>query len=108
MCSDRLYTGDEVRWKESVVEAYWNFLITFQFPKHDNPPSLTCPDCNNTELTGFGMNGSEYFVRSLHMKHHMLLARGQVTSVDDWFCDVNWGNCNTLVPKAMLRLAEDQ
>ncbi|VDK62703.1 unnamed protein product [Cylicostephanus goldi] len=109
MCSENnLQKGDKVRWKENVVEAYWKFLLTYWFRWSDERLHAKCPDCNNTNLSDFlDLNGSKYFLRSLHIKHHMSLFRGTITSVTGAFCGVNWGQCSTFVPQSVLRKVEE-
>ncbi|VDK47204.1 unnamed protein product [Cylicostephanus goldi] len=80
MCAGMLNTRDRVRFKENAIEIYWNYIATFWI--QSGLVELNCLDCKSETLVrGSGLGGGGYYVSALHMKQHMLLAKGTIAAV---------------------------
>ncbi|CAJ0591470.1 unnamed protein product [Cylicocyclus nassatus] len=114
ICSpDVFHIGDNVQWKESAVESYWKLLLQLWFNRkyEDIFVWVSCVDCKEPvaqrEYRGYVDSAFKHFVKSIHVRQHMLSARGVILSLNGTCCRVQWDNgWQTHLPQSLLRLAK--
>ncbi|CAJ0591164.1 unnamed protein product [Cylicocyclus nassatus] len=106
MCSPEVFrVGYSVQWKQSSVESYCKFLVTYWLPKNH---CVVCPVCDDFPAqSGYADNNCGFtcfarFVELLHVRQHMLSARGTILSLNGTFCEVQWRKLVTHPPQEMM------
>ncbi|CAJ0600600.1 unnamed protein product [Cylicocyclus nassatus] len=117
-------TGDVVRWRESVIENYWKYLVRYWYEREQaryREENSRCIACGSLAEHYVGPTATVTKVDVdkiltergdwIALRQHMPYMRGQVTNARDDLscCMVQWGTAmSTHVPKSALRLDNPQ